>query len=78
MPPTLNTDGTVLTNLAGYRIRYGKTSTALTSLTTVSNPGIASYVLQGLSPGVWYFAISAYTSVGTESANSTVVGFTVR
>jgi hypothetical protein len=77
VPPTYNTDGTVLTNLAGYRIRYGTTSTALSTI-TVANPGIARYVLSGLSAGVWYFAVASYTSTGAESTNTPVVPYTVR
>ncbi len=76
-PPTLYTDGSVMTNLAGYRIRYGKTATSLTNVATVNNAGVASYVVEGLSPGVWYFAVAAYTSQGAESEDSQVVTVTV-
>jgi hypothetical protein len=71
-PPTQNTDGTALTNLAGYRIAYGTSSTALTSTIQVANPGLSSYTLSNLAPGTYYFAVRAYTSSGTESGNSNV------
>jgi hypothetical protein len=71
-PPTQNTDGTSLTNLAGYRIAYGTSSTALTSTVQVANPGLSSYTLSNLAPGTYYFAVRAYTSSGTESGNSNV------
>ena len=71
-PPTRNTDGSTLTNLAGYRITYGTSATALSSTITVSNPGISSYVVDNLASGTWYFALKAYTSSGSESATSTV------
>jgi hypothetical protein len=71
-PPTANTDGTSLTNLAGYRIAYGTTSTALTSTIQVANPGLSSYTVSNLAPGTYYFAVRAYTSSGTESSNSNV------
>ena len=71
-PPTQNTDGTTLTNLAGYRIAYGTSSTALTSTIQVANPGLSSYTLSNLAPGTYYFAVRAYTSSGTESGNSNV------
>lgn len=71
-PPTANTDGTALTNLAGYRIAYGTSSTALTSTIQVANPGLSSYTVSNLAPGTYYFAVRAYTSSGTESTNSNV------
>jgi len=39
---------------------------------TIANPGISSYVVDGLTSGTWYFSIKAYTSGGTESAASPV------
>ena len=76
-PPTDYTDGTVLTNLAGYRVRYGKSPTALSSVVTVANAGVANSVVEGLAPGVWYFAVTAFTSDGVESDNSQVVALTI-
>jgi hypothetical protein len=76
-PPTRNTDGSTLTNLAGYRINYGKTSTSLTSTVTVASPGVSSYVIENLSSGTWYFAVKAYTSNGSESTLSTVASKSV-
>jgi hypothetical protein len=72
-PPTLNTDGTALTDLAGYRIYYGKSATMLTQMVQVSSAGLASYVVDDLDPGTYYFVVRAYTSAGAESANSNVV-----
>jgi hypothetical protein len=75
--PTQNTNGSSLTNLAGYRIYYGTSSSALTKTITVSNPGMASYVISNLSPATWYFAVRSYTSAGVESANSNVSSKTI-
>jgi Fibronectin type III domain len=72
-PPTQNTDGTTLTNLAGYRIVYGVAATQLTQTIQVANAGMSSYVVENLAPGTYYFAIRAYTSGGAESAESNVV-----
>jgi hypothetical protein len=71
--PTTNTDGSTITNLAGFRIQYGTSATALTQTIEVSNPGIATYVVSGLSSGNWFFAVRAYNTSGAESANSSVV-----
>ena len=66
-PPTLNTDGTSLTNLAGYRIVYGRTSSTLDQTVQIPTAGTASYTITGLSSGTWYFRVKAYNSSGTES-----------
>lgn len=71
-PPTQNTNGTSLTNLAGYRISYG-TTTALAHTIQVANPGVSRWEVTGLPPGTYYFAVRAYTSNGAESAPSNMV-----
>ena len=77
-PPTTNTDGSSLTNLAGYRISYGTSANALTQTVQVANAGITRYTISNLSPGTYYFSVRAYTSNGTESANSNVSSKVVR
>jgi len=66
-PPTRNTDGTTLSNLAGYRINYGTSSTNLTQTVQIANAGVARYTVTGLTSGTWYFAVRAYNTVGGES-----------
>lgn len=77
MPPTENTDGTPLTNLSGYDIHYGTSSGNYTQTITVSNPGIATYVVDNLTPGNYYFSVTAVNSQGTESPLSSEVTATV-
>jgi hypothetical protein len=77
-PPTTNNNGTALTNLAGYRISYGKTASTLTTTVTVSNPGVTNYVIENLAAGTWYFGVKSYTSAGTESALSNIASKTVK
>ncbi len=69
-PPTQNEDGTPITNLAGYRIRFGLQSGVYTNMITLNNPGLATYVLGGLAAGTYYVVISAYTQNGAESSYS--------
>jgi hypothetical protein len=76
-PPTQNTDGTPLTNLAGYDIHYGTASGKYTQTVTIDNPGIATYVVGNLSPGTYYFSVTAVNSQGTESPLSSEVSTTV-
>lgn len=77
-PPTTNTDGSSLSNLAGYRISYGTSANALTQTIQVANAGITRYTISNLSPGTYYFSVRAYTSNGSESANSNVSSKVVR
>jgi hypothetical protein len=77
-PPTRNADGSTLSNLAGYRIMYGTSSSSLNRSIEVRNPGVSSYVVENLSPATYYFAVRAFSSSGSESANSNVASKTVR
>jgi hypothetical protein len=77
-PPATNTDGSALTNLAGYRIVYGASPTQLTQTIQVASAGMSSYVVENLAPGTYYFAVRAYTTKGAESADSNVVTKVVR
>jgi hypothetical protein len=75
--PTTNTDGSALTNLASYRIRYGRASTSLDQLASVSNPGLTSYTVENLSQGTWYFGVVAVNAAGSESDISNVATKTI-
>ena len=72
-PPTRNTNGTTLSNLAGYRIYYGTSPTNLSRTVQLNNAGLTRYVVSDLSASTWYFSVRAYTAGGAESANSTTV-----
>jgi Putative Ig domain len=75
--PTVNTDGTPLINLAGYWLYYGTSANAMTKTVKIANPGILTYVLSNLSPGTWYFAVTAYTSANVQSNQSGVASNTI-
>ena len=77
-PPTENTNGTALTNLAGYRIYYGTSQTNLSNVVNITNPGLVTYVLSNLSATTYYFAMTSINSSGTESARSAVVSHLVQ
>ena len=62
--PTERVDNTPLTDLAGYRIHYGQEPGNHSNQVTINNPGIATYVVDNLSSGTWYFAVSALDSAG--------------
>ena len=72
LPPTHRTDGSALTNLAGYEIRFGNLPGALDHKVQLNNPGLTSYLVEGLTPGFWYFALVAVDSNGVTSSQSTI------
>jgi|GEM_PF-1388524 len=77
VPPTQTTDGSVLTDLAGYFVYYGTDATHLNQRVQLRNPGLTAYVIDNLPQGNYVFAVSAYNSAGIESALSNVASKTV-
>jgi len=77
-PPTTRTDGTALTNLAGYNIYYGTSQGTYPNTINVANPGLATYVVSNLQVGVtYYFVAVAYDATGLESAYTDVASKTI-
>jgi hypothetical protein len=72
-PPTENSDGSALTNLAGYTVYYGTSPDNLSKSIKVSNPGLTAYSVTGLTAGTWYFAVTSYSADGVESSRTTTV-----
>jgi hypothetical protein len=77
MPPNQNTDGTSLTDLDGYQILYGRTSTDLAQTIAIDNPSVNTYVVEDLAAGPWYFAVVAVNTKGIASSTSNVVSKTI-
>jgi hypothetical protein len=73
LPPTENSDGSVLINLAGYTVYYGTSADNLTQSVKLTNPGLTSYTVTNLPSGTWYFAVTAYTADGVESLRTSVI-----
>jgi hypothetical protein len=83
-PSTENSDGTALTNLAGYRIVYG---TSYAAGTDDMHPdahvidvgaGVTSYVIEQLPPATYYFSVLARNAAGKKSWPSPVLGIAIR
>jgi hypothetical protein len=68
--PTTQTNGATLADLAGYRIHYGLAANALNQTIEIKNPSVSTYVVEGLAPGTYYFAITAFSSRNLESERS--------
>jgi hypothetical protein len=71
-PVTKNTNGTVLTDLAGYRVHYGTSPNGMSTVVTLANPSLTNYLVSNLSSGTWYFGLTAYTAIGIESSLSNI------
>lgn len=75
--PTQNSNGTALSNLAGFKVYYGTNSASLNQVVAVDNAQATSYQVTGLTTGTWYFAVTSVTTTGTESAPSTIASKTI-
>ena len=71
--PTRNSDGSLLTNISGYRVYYGQSSGSYSRTLSLPSPSLNSVVIESLATGKWYFAIRTLTSDGQESKLSTQV-----
>lgn len=72
-PPTQNTDGSALTNLANYKVFVSNTQAGVASVTPILIPAPAStYIVQSLSAGTWYFGVKSTNSVGVDSVMSNI------
>jgi Putative Ig domain len=78
VPPTENTNGTPLTDLAGVRIYYGTSAASLSHMVQISSKTETSYTIGNLSAGTWYFGGVSYTTTGAQSAMSRVVSMSVQ
>jgi hypothetical protein len=70
-PPIANTDESVLEDLAGYRIYYGSTTSRdYSGPIEIDNPGLSSFVIEGLGEATWCFVMTAINDQGIESSYS--------
>lgn len=75
--PDKNSDGTTLSNLAGFEIVYGTSPSALSKTIVIENAGLSAYVIDKLPSGTWYFGVKSFNSSGTRSALSNVTSKTI-
>ena len=65
--PTQNEDGTALADLAAYKFYYGTSPGGYSNQVRVDNPGLATYVIENLTPATYYIVATAVNAVGVES-----------
>jgi hypothetical protein len=75
--PSQNTDGSPLTDLAGYTVYYGSSPTSMTNKVVVASATTTSYTVGSLPKGTYYFGLTALTSTGIESALSNIGSKTI-
>ena len=75
--PTLNEDGSALTDLAGFRVYYGRLPGGYTNSVTLNDPGATTVVIDDLASGDYEFAATAFNGAGVESALSAPASRTI-
>lgn len=71
-----NSDGTELTDLAGYRLYVGTAPGGYAAPVVLGN--VTAHRMEGLAPGTYYFAVSAFDTAGNESLLSAEVSKVVQ
>lgn len=79
-PPTQNTNGTPLTDLAGFKVYRATTQAGLTAsqATVLNNPSTTTYTINDAPLGMTWLAVTAYNAKGVESSMSTAVSKDVK
>lgn len=75
--PTERVDGSPIGSLSAFRIYYGTAPTSLDRIVTVTDAGSRSARVYSLTPGTWYFAVTAIDADGMESERSGVASKTI-
>jgi hypothetical protein len=77
LQPSSNEDGSALTDLAGYKVYYGRQAYTFEQVVDVRGAAVSKAEIQNLAHGTWYFAIASYNAAGVECARSGVVSTTL-
>ena len=75
--PTTNTNGSPITNLSGFRVYYGTSTSSMTQVQQVTDVGATFATVSPLASGTWYFKVKAVNSNGAESADSNITSKSV-
>jgi hypothetical protein len=73
----MNTDGTVLTDLAGLELQWGTELGNYSDSITLDDPTLTGYTIENLSVGTWYFTALAFNESGVYSDPSNPVSKTI-
>jgi hypothetical protein len=75
--PTENTDGSALTDLAGFKLYYGTSAGSYTHQVRIDNPSISTYLIDNLLPKTYYVVATSFNQAGVESSYSNMAIKTV-
>jgi hypothetical protein len=75
--PTVNADGSALTDLAGYTLYYGTDPAVMSQAVRLGSPGQTAYMVTGLGSGTWYFTVRSFNTAGSESEQSVMWSKTI-
>ena len=77
VPPTENSDGSPLTDLAGFKVYWGTSQGSYPNNILLSQSGLASHRVENLASDTYYFAVTAFNNAGVESGFSNVASITL-
>ena len=77
LPPLTYTDGSTLNNLQGHNIYMKTGSGSFVKIYTINTAGLATHLVENLSPGTYTFTVTAFNSAGIESDFSQPVTITL-
>lgn len=63
--------------IEGYRFYAGTSQGNLALVEDLPQPGLSSHMINGLSLGQWFFAVTVYDARGLESTFSNVASKTI-
>jgi hypothetical protein len=75
--PVTNVDGSALTDLAGFKLYYGRQGGSFTDSVEINNANATSYLVQDLDAGNWQFVLTAVNTSGQESRFSGEANFSI-
>ena len=73
--PLFSTDGSSLTDVAGYRVYYGTSPTNLAHSISTATSATTSITITGLERRTYYFTVTTLNSMGVESGPSGVLSW---
>jgi Putative Ig domain len=74
--PTQNSDGSTLTDLAGFTVVYGTSQNALDQTVRIDNATASTWSSDNFPSGTYYFAVKAFNTSGGEGSLSDVMSKT--
>jgi len=75
-PPTTYTDTTPITELAGHNI-YINDGSGFKKVASINTAGVTTYLVENLAAGSYTFVVTAFDTLGMESAFSAEANITI-